>query len=105
MAAFTTFLPVRDAALLAWSLNFGSKITLTPTLFGLTAAQATQYMAAHNLFGTTLGACDSGERSKSSVAEKNSARAALKSLARLLALLVQGAGVTDAQKLELGLTV
>jgi hypothetical protein len=106
MATSTSFLPNKDAALLAWSLNFSAKITATPTAYGLTAPQATAYATLHTNYATALAACDPGERSKSLVAAKNAARAALKSSARLLALLVQGtASVTDAQKLELGLTV
>ena len=106
MALSTSFLPNKDAALLAWSLNFSTKITATPTAYGLTAAQATAYDAVHDAYSAALAACDPGERSKSLVSAKNDARTALKNSARLLALLVQGtASVTDAQKVELGLTV
>ncbi len=100
------FLPQTDAALLAWSLNFSTKVTATPTAYGLTAAQATAYQALHDAFASALAACDPAIRNKPAVATKNDARLALKDDARLLARLVQGtASVTDAQKLELGLNV
>lgn len=104
--ALSGFLPNRDAALLAWSLNFSTKITAAPTTYGLTSAQATAYATLHTAYGAALAACAPGERSKSLVAAKNTARAALKTSARLLALLVQGtASVTSAMKLDLGLNV
>lgn len=106
MALTTGFLPNRDAALLAWSLNFSTKISAGAVSYGLTTAQATAYAALHAAYGSALAACAPGERSKSLVATKNTARTALKTQARLLALLVQGtASVTNAQKLDLGLTV
>jgi hypothetical protein len=101
-----SFLPDKDAALLAWSLNFSSKISATPVLFGLTSALATSYALLHTGYADALGACAPGERSKTLVSQKNAARASLKASARLLAKLVEGtATVTDAQKIELGLTV
>jgi hypothetical protein len=102
----TGFLPRKDAALLAWSLNFSGLISSTPTAFGLTTAQATAYAALHSSFATALAAADPAVRTKSAVATKNAARAALKANARLLAKLIEGtASVTDSQKLALGLNV
>lgn len=101
-----SFLPDRDDELLAWSVNFSTRITATPTAFGLTAALATAYATVHSNYATALAACDPGERSKADVAAKNVARATLKAQASLLAKLVQGtASVTDSQKIELGLNV
>lgn len=100
------FLPSSDAALLAWSLNFNTLITATPTAFGLTAGLATAYGALHTAYATALAAADPAIRSKPAVATKDSARGALKNNARLLAKIVEGtASVTNAQKLSLGLTV
>src|SRR4051812_47735891 len=102
----TSFLPNKDAALLAWSLNFTSKIGATPLVFGLTAPLATAYQALHDSFASAMENCDPDERNKVATATKNDARFALKNNARLLAKLVDGtASVTDPQKLELGLTV
>jgi hypothetical protein len=100
------FLPNGDAALLAWSLNFSTLITATPTAFGLTAAQATAYAALHATYTTALAAVDPGVRTKAAVAAKNTARTNLKNSARLLAKLVEGtATVSNAQKITLGLNV
>ena len=104
--ASRSFLPDTDAALLAWSLNLSNLITATPTTYGLVAGDATAYSALHTSYASALAACDPGQRSKSLVATKNAARAALKNSARLLAKRVEGtASVTDAQKIELGLNV
>jgi hypothetical protein len=101
-----SFLPDKDAALLAWSLNFSTKISETPVLFGLTPALATAYALLHASYADALADCAPGERSKTLVSRKNSDRTSLKASARLLAKLVEGtATVSDAQKIELGLTV
>lgn len=104
--AYARLFPSTDAGLLAWSLNFSTKISATPLVYGLSAALATGYATLHTAFATNLAACDPNERSKSLVAAKNDARTNLKTQARLLAKLVEGtATVTDAQKIELGLNV
>ena len=84
------FLPTSDAALLAWSLNFNTLITATPTAYGLTAALATAYGTLHTGYATALAACEPPQRTKSAVAAKNLARTNLKNDARLLAKLVDG---------------
>jgi hypothetical protein len=98
--------PNTDAGLLAWSLNLSTLITSTPTAYGLVTADATAYAALHASFASALAECDPGVRNKAAVAAKNAAREALKNAARLLAKRIDGtATVTDAQKIELGLTV
>ncbi len=104
--AVRSFLPDRDSALLAWSLNFKSLITATPTAYGLTAEQASVYDALHEAYATALAAADPSIRNKPATATKNVRRAMLKTQARLLAGLIEHTvSVSDAQKLELGLTV
>lgn len=101
-----SFLPDKDQALLAWSSNFSTLISATPAAFNLTAGDATAYAALHTTFATSLAACDPGVRNKAAVNSKNLARNNLKVQARLLANTINGYGpVTDAQKIELGLTV
>lgn len=102
--ASTSFLPDRDSALLAWSLNFQTLIVATPTLFGLTAQLATSYSAYHSAFATDLAACDPSTRSRSAVVAKNEAKEDLKANAKLMVNLVNGtASVTNAQKVSLGI--
>ena len=102
----TSFLPNKDTALLAWSLNFNTLITATPTAYGLSAGLATGYGTLHTNYATALAACEPGSRTRSAVSTKNAARLALKNDARSLAKLVDGTtSVTNAQKLSLGLTV
>jgi hypothetical protein len=101
-----TFFPSGDTALLAWSLNFNTLITATPTAYGLTAALATAYGTLHTAYATALAACEPPLRNKSAVSTKNVARTNLKNDARLLANMVNGtASVTNAQKISLGLNV
>ena len=100
------FLPQSDPALLAWSLNFSTRITANADSFGLTDALADAYEFLHNAYAAALASCDPGERSQSLVSAKNLARTNLKADARLLANLVEGtAVVTDQQKIDLGLNV
>lgn len=102
----TVTFPASDTGLLAWSLNFSTRITAAPVPLGLTAAQATAYGTLHTNFSNAMAAIDPGERSKSLVSAKNAARSALKTSARQLASIIQGQpAVTDAQKIDLGLTV
>ena len=101
-----SFLPSKDADLLAWGTNFSTRITATPTAFGLVAGDATSFAALLSAYDTALAACDPGTRSKSTVSTKNDARTALRDAAALLSKKVQGtASVTDAQKIDLGLNV
>jgi hypothetical protein len=101
-----SFFPRSDDALLAWSLQFKTVLTSSPATYGVTAAQCTAYGVVHGAYATALAACEPSVRSKMAVAAKNTARSNLKYNAKLLANLVNGtAGVTDAQKIELGLNV
>ncbi len=100
------FLPNSDPGLLAWSLNFKTLITATPTAYGLTAALATAYGTLHDAYATAYAAVEPSIRTRGAVQTKNTARSALKANARLLANLVYGTGsVTNAQRTTLGLSV
>jgi hypothetical protein len=100
----STMFPTSDTGLLAWSLNFSTLITATPTAYGLTAAQATGYAAVHATFATALAACDPNSRNKSAVATKNTDRTNLKTQAKALASIINGTlTVTLAQKIALGI--
>ena len=99
--------PRTDDGLLAWSLNFKTLITATPTAYGLIRlAQATAYGTVHTNYATALQACDPAIRNKTSTVAKNQARTALKTAAQQTASIVEGTPtVTDSQKISLGLNV
>ena len=99
------YIPTSDAGLLSWSNNFSTKITATPTAYGLTAANATAYAAAQSAYATSYAAAiNPSTRGPLAVNNKNVARASLVSVSRHMAMQVQGTmTVTSSQKLELGL--
>jgi hypothetical protein len=104
--ASKSFLPEKDAALLAWSNNFSTLISAGAVSYGLTTTQATAYAALHATYATSLTAVDPPIRNKAAVATKNTARTALKANARMLAKIVEATPtVTNTQKVTLGLTV
>jgi hypothetical protein len=96
-----------DAELFNGSNSFSTKITATPTAFGLVAAQATAYAALNTAYSTAyLAAIDPATRTKAKVSAKNQAKANLKASASNLAKIIDGTPtVTNEQKLDLGLNV
>jgi hypothetical protein len=103
----TNFLPSREADLVTWSVNFKTKITATPTAYGLTAAQASAYGTLHNAFVAAYQMANNpNTRSPSNIIAKDTAKNALETSARMLARMVQATpSVTAQQKSDLGLTV
>ena len=101
------YLPSRDADLVTWSINFKTKITATPTDYGLVAAQATAYGVKHDAFVAAHQTANNPDtRSPTNIVAKDVAKVALEDEARMLARIVQATpAVTAAQKSELGLTV
>lgn len=101
------FLPDKDQNLNAWAANFDTKITATPTAYGLVAADATAFHALAADFAVKLAAAvNPATRTRVTVAQKNISRAALKAKARALAKIVNAyPPLTNAQRAELGLTV
>jgi hypothetical protein len=105
--ASTNFLPDRESDLLTWSVNFDTKITASPTDYGLTADQATAYGTLHSAFADAYQTANNPDtRSPSNIVAKDVAKDALINNARMLARIVQATpAVTPEQKSELGLTV
>lgn len=96
-----------DAELYTGSANFSTKITATPTAYGLVAAQATAYATLNTNYASAYTASQApSTRTKSAVASKNAAKILLKAMASDLAKIIEGtATVTDGQKLDLGISV
>jgi hypothetical protein len=103
----TDFIPAREADLVTWSANFSTRISATPTAFGLTAGQATAYATLNTAWATAFtAASNDATRTPSAIITKNDARDALVANARMLAKIVQGyPAITNTQRSDLGLTV
>lgn len=101
------FLPSREAELRDWSRNFSDQINASAPQFGLTPAQAADYSALNDGYAIAFSVATSpATNSKANVIVKNSAKAALKANARMLARLVRATpGVTNDQRSQLGLRV
>ncbi len=101
------FLPDTDAGLLAWSSNFSTLITATPTAYGLTAGNATDYATAQTAYASALtAATEPSTRGNATVLAKDIARDELIALTRLFARQVGNTmSVTDLQRQALGLTI
>jgi hypothetical protein len=102
-----SFLPDQDQDLEAWANNFDTRITATPTAFGLVAGDATAFHSLAADFTAKLAAAvNPATRTKVTVAQKDISRAALKAKARSLAKIVNAyPPITNAQRADLGLTI
>lgn len=101
------FLPRTDAGLLSWSTNFSTKINASPETFGLTIAQAADYLALHDAYASIYQITQENDtRTPSAIVTKRNAKKALVADARKLARIVQAfPGTTDTMRSDLGLTV
>ena len=101
------FLPSRDQDLNAFAANFDTRITATPTAFGLVAADATAFHGLAADFATKLAtATNPSTRTKVTIQQKDISRAALRAKARALARVINAyPPITNAQRADLGLTV
>src|SRR4051794_11091237 len=96
-----------DAELLAGSMAFVDTISADPELYGLSAEIAAEYRALNDIYAACYQiAIAPGTRTKSTVCDKNDARARLREMASALARQISGTpGITKAQKAGLGLSV
>ncbi|MFT3785029.1 MAG: hypothetical protein QM770_02535 [Tepidisphaeraceae bacterium] len=103
----TNFIPTREAQLVPYGLNFKTRITATPTVYSLTAAQATAFGTLYDSFVTAYNISQSdATNSKSATIAKNLAKKAMIANLRMLAGIVQKAPTTtDTMRSDLGLTV
>jgi len=101
------YIPPTDTALDLWAQNFDTKITATPTAYGLTSGQATAFHTLRADYTSKLLIANTpATRTKSTVAAKNTAKQAMVFDARSLAALVQAfPTITPTQLEDLGLTV
>ena len=101
------FLPGADAALLAYSDNFGRLINDSPSDYGLLPAVAADYVAKQSTFGARLQtSLDPETRGERTVFLKNQAKNALVEATRQIARQIGNTiSVTNDQRQALGLPV
>jgi hypothetical protein len=97
--------PNKDLELNTWSGNFDTRITATPTAFGLVAGDATAFHALAADYSTKLAtATNPGTRNSGTIAAKNTSKKALQAKARQLIKIISAyPPVTDQQRSDLGL--
>jgi hypothetical protein len=103
----TSFLPAKDALLATWMQNFSTLITAAPATYGLAAADAVAIAAAVNPFISALAtSTNPSTRTPTTVNAKNVARNSATVVVRGYGDTIRAnTGVTDANKLALGLVV
>jgi hypothetical protein len=101
------YIPRNDAGLLAWSGQLSTKVSATPTAFGLSAPLATSLATKQAAYATALAASTNpATRGKSTIFAKDTARRDLVAFVRVVARQIQGTStVTDQQRVDLGLPV
>lgn len=101
------FLPHGNQPLASWTRNMANTVSASPGAFGLSAAQAAEYVAVQQAYAEALRVTTDPEtRTRPTIAAKDDARAALIALTRRLARIIQVyPGTTDAMRQQLGLTV
>jgi len=99
--------PTKDSLLAVYAPNFSGIITLSPTTYNVTTAQAAALATATDNFVEAYNAARAeGTRSKSLTATKNTCKIALLSLLRPMYGAIQAsATVTNTQKVNLGITI
>lgn len=99
------YLPSTDEALEAFGINFKDLITATPTVYGVTAADATAYAALLTDYSTRLEtATQPNTRTVVTIGEKEISRAALVAKTRALAKIINAfPGTTNPMRQSLGL--
>lgn len=101
------YIPAGDQDLDAWLENYDTKITATPTAYGLVAGDATALATLVTDFQSKLAICSvPSTRTAVTIQAKDTARQAVVTKARALAAIIQAdPDTTNLQRAELGLTV
>lgn len=102
-----SYIPTKDADLIAWGDNFASVISADPAAYGLTAADALTIQTNFDEFNAAyILAVNPATRTIVTVAAKDEEKAGFLSLARAYAALIRSnSGVTDEAKAAAGLTI
>src|SRR3954454_6322668 len=107
MAGLKDYFPSREAELVNWSNNFSTKISATPTAFGLSALQASSFATVNTAWVNAYNAAnDDSTNSRAARITKDDAKRVMIANARALVKIVQAfPGITDTQRADLGITV
>lgn len=101
------YIPPKDSDFLAWITNFNTLITASPATYGLVAADATAIDAVTDPYTAAQAVVDNpSTKTVTTVATKNNTKNAALAVVRTYAQqIAHNAGVTDGNKLALGLNL
>jgi hypothetical protein len=107
MSGYTPYIPNADADFDNWFDNFATLITASPTTYGLMTADATNIQNSFDLWSLAYAAAiNPSTRTPVTVATKDNQKTASLTIVRPYAQNIRNnAGVSDGDKLALGLTV
>lgn len=102
-----SYLPRKDAELLAWSQNYADVLAPDPTLYGLTMEQVGEYQTVQGDYALAYAAANHAlTRTKASIETKNMAKAALVAETRKLVDICQAwPGMTNDKRAQLQITI
>ena len=101
------YIPNAQSLMRDWLVNFAALISAAPATYGLVAGDATTIQNSVNAFDAALTlAIDPVTRSPTTIADKDAQRMSTLGIVRPYAQLIRNnAGVTDENKVALGLTI
>lgn len=102
-----SYIPTRDADLLAWGQNFSDRLTADPAAAGLLPADALVIQTQFDEFAAAYAlAVNPATRTIVTIAAKDEEKAGFLSIARAYAAIIRAnAGVSNDEKAALGLTI
>lgn len=105
--ASASYIPASDSSFQEWLLNFNSRLTATPAIYGLIAADAVIVAASYAVWNAAyLVAITPGTRTSAAIAAKDAARASAEAVVRPYAQRIRSnPAVSNAARVLIGVTV
>ena len=101
-----SFLPKPESALLDWGLNLARALAQSPGTLGVSPEAAAAFAAVCQQYRTAhKRATNTATRTAITIAAKNAAKESLKAEARVIVRTIEGHGVSDVQRIDLGLNI
>jgi hypothetical protein len=102
-----SYVPSTVAGKYEWATNLSTRTTATPTAYGLTALQAAAFAAVYGDYATAYAAAAAPvTRTRAAVTQREQQQTLMLRAARSLVSVIEGyPELTDAQRVELGLTI